>query len=134
MKTESNKINWADVWVLRAIRNCTIDGEFDLTEIIAIADFINHSILTSEEFNNAVYRLKQHRLIQQIGEALELTEEACLLFQKHKNKGVHKQGEALEKELNAVGYGPYYNPNALTVPEKFVSESVFKKAVQKYRG
>ena len=130
---ENHKLNWADIWVLRAIKMCTERGKYDLTEVIAIADGINHAILTSEEFNNGVYRLKEHELISQNDKALELTQSAHALFEKHQKKGIHKQGEAIEKELGVVRYGPGYNPNILEVPEEFISKGKFNNAVDQYQ-
>ena len=133
MKIENHKLNWADIWVLRAIGISANSGEIDLVEIIAIADGINHAILTPEEFNNAVYRLKEHSLIKQNRKNLDLTNKATALLKKHENKSTNKQGELIEKELNVVSYSPEYNPNILEVPEEFVSKSIFNDAIEKYQ-
>ena len=130
---EKRIINWADIWVLQAIQNCTKDGDFDLVQVIAIADYINHAILAPEEFNNAVYKLKDNGLLHQSGDKLELTQKAQALFEKHENKSVHKLGSELQKELNAVTYGPGYNPNILVVPEEFVSKAEFNNAIKEYQ-
>ena len=129
----NHKLNWADIWVLRSIKMCTDSGKFDLSEVIAIADGINHAILTAEEFNNAVYRLKNNELLAQNGRSLELTELAIKIFEKHKNKSVHKQGKEIEKELGATEYGPGYDPNLLEVPEEFISKGRFNNAVGEYQ-
>jgi hypothetical protein len=127
-----DKLNWADIWVLKSIYVCIRDGDFDLSGVIAVADGINHAILTSEESNNAVYRLKTHALIEQDGSRLLLTKKAVTLFEKHEKKGVRRRGNTMEKELNVEGYSSGYDPNILDIPEEFVSKEKFKDAVKQY--
>lgn len=53
-----SSLNWADIWVLQSIHVASSSGCTPrMSDIIAMADAINHAIVTFEEFNNAVYKL-----------------------------------------------------------------------------
>lgn len=54
----------ADAWVFAAIASDQPAAARELTEIIAIADGINHAILLEEEFTRAVGRLVAAGLIE----------------------------------------------------------------------
>jgi len=62
---ESNAPTWAmvDAWVLAAITNDRPPRAHTLTEVIAIADGINHSVLTESEFTRAIGRLLSANLV-----------------------------------------------------------------------
>ena len=124
---------WSDIWVLQALNSCTGEEELDISGLVAVADAINHSILTSEELNNSIYRLEQAELIGVDGKIVKLTSRASELFTKYAKQSIGRQSETLQKRLGALGYSSDYDPNTLIAPKEFVSKEQFDNAVQEYQ-
>jgi hypothetical protein len=127
------QLNWSDIWVLQSLRGSAGDHELDICSVIAIADAINHAVLTSEEFNNAIFRLEEAGLIVVSGKSVVLSSNALELFQKYEKQSVRKQAETLQKKLGAISYSAEYNPNILVVPKEFISKGRFNNAVHQYQ-
>jgi hypothetical protein len=127
-------LNWADIWVLQSIHTASRSGCASSVEgIIAMADVINHAIVTFEEFNNAVYKLTNNGFLSMTNEGLKLTDAAQALFKKYSGQSYLRQSESIRKLLGIEGWSNGYDPNSLTVPELYISKGRFNNAVQTYR-
>ena len=124
---------WSDIWVLQSLESTAGDNNLDIVSVVAVADAINHAVLTSEEFNNAIYRLEENGLINVNGKSVILPKKALELFQKHDKQSFQKQAEKLAEKLCAVRYSADYNPNTLVAPKEFISKGRFNNAVLQYQ-
>ena len=70
----------ADAWLFLAALYNRDSPEFELPNIIAAADFINHAIPTLEEIHGAVNRLLAARLLKMKAGAFSITDKARALF------------------------------------------------------
>ena len=124
---------WSDIWVLQALNSCAGEGDLDVCSLVVVADAINHAILTSEEFNNSIYRLGLADLINVDGKSVKLTSKSRYLFAKYAKQSIRKQADSLKKKLGAIGYSSDYDPNTLVAPKEFISKGRFNNAVQQYQ-
>jgi len=131
MKTHA--LTRAHVLMFQAIRMSNFKGdEAGLGSLIGTADWLDHSIPTFAEFNDAVYYLKQAGLLKQTGRALGLTRAASTLFKEFEALAPLKQRTAICTRLNiAAPTGPS-DPNTVTAPETFLPEERYRHAVQVY--
>ncbi len=133
---------WTDIWLLQAIYVCERQAIYDrekndrppsIEEIIGAADYINHAVMTFEEFRGGLRNLKQAGLLQQNGEELKLASEATALFQKFETQGMYEQAELVRRELGVEAPSKVYQPQeqlAGSYPD--ISREQYDAAVKKY--
>ena len=124
-----SKLKWSDVWILQAIRISVKDEKLDLAGLIAVADAINHAVPTSEEFNNAIYRLQQHGLVTTAANQISLTPKANELFTRTSGLSITGQRDFIEKALLGEKWSEKYDPNDLEAPLEFGTTVRFNNAV-----
>jgi translation elongation factor EF-G len=105
------KNNYNRALLLYSILETENDNGAELEELIAYADYINHSIMTYDEFNDGINFLLKYRLIKEINKRV-LAEESFKEWFKneYKNKKriillnavtkIQKYFEKIEKENN----------------------------------
>lgn len=119
---------WSDVWVLYAMVLVAGDGRAELSSVIAAADMINHAIVTWDELNGALVRLRQHRLVSDV-DVFVPTELARNLPQSGGHlKRVERLCKALKVKDGSSG-APYRFPRDV---EPLVSEADYRRAVDSY--
>lgn len=124
----------ADVWILLSLQGNDFTKDLDIAEVIAKADCINHAILTFEEFNNAICRLKENELIEVYGKKVRITPFAEQLIKAKSKCSILKTWELLEVELNAAPYSFQNKLIDIELADLFVSKSEFEIQVEKYIG
>jgi hypothetical protein len=126
-------LKWPDIWLLQSMRiSGESDDKFDLSRIVAAADGINHAILTFEEFNNGLYRLREAGLIELNFPRYAFTPSALDLFQKFEGQSYMKQMDSIGLNVGAEKWSEGYIPKLLESPEIFVSKGNFNNAVSAY--
>ncbi len=135
-------LNWADIWLLQAIYVCERQAIYHsekndrsptIEEIIGAADYINHAVMTFEEFSGGLWNLKRAGLLQQDGEKRKLASEATALFQKFETKGVLEQVEFVRRELGVETPSTEHQPQEQLVglsPD--ISREQYDAAVENY--
>lgn len=123
-----------NVWMLQAIYIAKFEGDTaGLERLIGTADWLDHSLPTFAEFNDAVYHLRQAKLLVLRGQLLRLSRSAKLRFTEFEKFYPAKQRDALCAGLNIVKQPPgSYDPNVITAPEVFISEVAYNQAIQTY--
>jgi hypothetical protein len=124
------------LWMLQAIHLARFKGDAaGLESLIGTADWLDHSLPTFAEFNDAIYHLKQARLLTQKDQTLRLSRTAQLLFQEFGKFHPAKQRDALRSRLTVVELPPgSYDPNPVTAPEIFLPEEVYAQAIRAYQS
>lgn len=114
-----------DAWVLAALINDTPPRPHTLVEVIAIADGINHSVLTEAEFTNAIGRLAAAGLAEaDAGADRYQPTDAGAALRKRWRHGAFGWIEAIPPQLGKIG-----------VPQDAVwclPSGIFDRAVQEY--
>ena len=130
----SPALNWADIWLLQAIHACRKgDQSPSIDEVIGAADFINHAIMTFEEFSGGLRRLERAGLLQRVDQVMKLSDKAIELFQNLESHGIHKQSELLRHELSVKAWSKDYRPrDQLADPDSSISRERYDAAVMKY--
>ncbi|MCU0975952.1 MAG: hypothetical protein MUC71_06505 [Steroidobacteraceae bacterium] len=108
--TEEAKLRWSDVWFLTALGRCAAAGPCALSEVIAAADAIDHSVMNFEEVSSAMVRLERHGLITVDAAPLRLgcTDKARALLASAQDAHADplEACRALEKALGARPWMP----------------------------
>ena len=75
---------WApgDSWFLAAVALAQSRGLHDLSSVIEMADFVNHSILNLDEIEQAVGRLRSAGLLLDADDSFALSEEGLALWER----------------------------------------------------
>ncbi len=133
---------WTDIWLLQAIYVCERQVIYDseksdrppsVENIIAAADYINHAVMTFEEFGGGLRNLKQAGLLQQIGQELKLARKATELFQKFEIKGIYEQAELVRRELGVEAPSKDHRPQEqLAGPYLDISRERYDSAAESY--
>jgi hypothetical protein len=121
------------VRMFQAIRMSNFKGgEAGLESLIGTADWLDHSIPTFAEFNDAIYYLKQAGLLMQRGRVLGLTKAGSALYQEVEAFAPLKQHTALCAKLKVAAPTGPSDPNTVTAPDIFLPEERYRHAVQVY--
>jgi hypothetical protein len=94
----------ADSWLLYAIGLASRERRASLAEVIAAADAVNHAIMTFEEFDSALAKLKTAKLVVVRGKTFALSAKAKRLYyeQVDPKPTLMDQWNALHELLGAV--------------------------------
>lgn len=115
----------SDAWVFATIANDRPPASHTLTELIAIADGINHCVLTEEEFSRAVGRLLSAGLIEvDSGADRYWPTQAGARIREPWRHGLFGWIEAIPPQLRRLGEPP---PTAWSLPH-----GTFDQAVRTY--
>jgi hypothetical protein len=77
------KIEFSDAWLLQSIYHSERENEGSmLKNMVAYADYVNHAIMTFEEFKEGLYKLIALDLIKEKGENLTTTEQFKIWWDK----------------------------------------------------
>lgn len=116
-------LNWSDIWVLNTLRiTLRDDGTLDLPRFVAAADGINKAIMTSEEFNNGIHRLRAHGLLQTDGDRIFLSK-----------SGAKTPVKRLEEKFEVTPWHSGYDCGRLKAPDEFISSDRFEDAIKAYQ-
>ena len=69
---------WSDAWLFQAITIASHERPASLTDIIAVADGVNHALPTDDELHGAFARLTNGGLIREVSEHFQLSDEVPL--------------------------------------------------------
>ncbi len=125
------KFNSTDAWLLQAIFHSQDDGYASIKDIIAFADYVNHAVMTFEEFSTSLPKLMSVSLVTIDSDHLRTTA-AFEQWRSKKFKGKKsvqplKELFEIEKYLNetfAELHGQILTSN--------ISSQLFKEAVNTY--
>ena len=129
-------INHSDAWLLQSILHAEKDKQgAELTDILAYADYVNHEIITYEEFEEGLVKLIALKLVVERGNKLE----TVMKFKNWRDKKiasmrriyVQKELEMIEEYLNEcaagiIGFAEEHKR------ELYISRVVFQRAVDNY--
>jgi hypothetical protein len=65
---------WSDAWLFQAIVIASHDRAASVTDIIAVADAVNHALPTDDELHGAFVRLSAGGLIREVAERFQVSE------------------------------------------------------------
>lgn len=121
---------WSDVWVLHSTLHCAKEGAAELSNVIAMADFMNHAIVTWEELNGAILRLRARGLFSSAA-PLAVTD-AALELHLQMGDGWLTSLRYLEGYflVPAAGAAPF--ERFLPGQKPFVSQEEYREGIAKY--
>lgn len=126
---------WSDAWVFAALRGASDDaGDVDFSKLIAVADMLNHAIVTAEEVRQALTRLHGSGLVEVIGSRVTSTSLATTLHEKIAGArgGLFSIVENALRVLNSPRTGLPVVPGAPDTA--FVTDDFMKEAYDRYLG
>ena len=128
-------IKFSDAWLIQSVMHAEKENEgAALTDLIAYADYVNHAVMTYEEFKEGLGKLKALNLVIEKGKALETTQEFKLWWDKEfasrKRIYVQKELEITESYLKKLSEGIKLTDE--NNKEALISEKDFQIAVDKY--
>ncbi|MBC7861761.1 MAG: hypothetical protein IAF38_02230 [Bacteroidia bacterium] len=127
---------FSDTWLLHSILNTEKkDTGAEMKDIIAFADYTNHSIMEYEEFAGGIEKLLAAGLILPVGKNYSTSEEFKVWFKSKFNKkirmNVQKEFTGIENYLNA--HFPDGPSNVVSSDfRKQCSEEEFRKVISGY--
>lgn len=130
---KAHALTRAHVRMFQAIRMSNFKGdEAGLDSLIGTADWLDHSIPTFAEFNDAVYYLKQAGLLTQRGRVLRLSKAGSALYQEVEAFTPLKQHASLCARLQVAEPTGPSDPNTVMAPDIFLPEARYRLAVEAY--
>ena len=128
-------IKFSDAWLIQSVLHAEKENEgAALPDLIAYADYVNHAVMTYEEFNEGLGKLKALNLVNEKGKALETTQEFKSWWDKEfasrKRIYVLKELELIESYLKKLSDGIKLTDE--DNKEVLISETDFQIAVDKY--
>lgn len=101
---------WSDAWLFQAITIASHEKPASLTDIIAVADGVNHAMPTDDELHGAFARLSRGGLIHEVSEHFQLSDAVPLKVRNAiVGKGWKAGREAASRFLNAEPWTPANN-------------------------
>ena len=126
-------LKWSDIWLLKSIELASsTDGDF-YVNVIGSADWINHAIITWQEYNNGIEALLDNELIEIQNKKPVITHKASEVLTKYAKFGIRTQMEKIEKALKAEKYNSSDNPNESRTENIYISKGNFNNAVIQYQ-
>lgn len=125
-----NNLRWTDVWILVAAYISHEKSKYNVHNIIAVADTINHAVVNYEEISSAMVRLEEHGLVEveKIPWRIICTEKAIKLIQPiaNKNSLAYRIWKEVEEQLNVSSWVPSeplpHPDNNLIYPDFTINE------------
>jgi hypothetical protein len=88
----------SDAWLLHAILNSTKDDATDRNRIVAVADYYNHAVMTSDELESGLNRLLAGGWINREGFLFSCSEKARDVYQT-----IQREGLSCYDEMKRLG-------------------------------
>jgi hypothetical protein len=124
---------YSDLWLLQSICNTESEKGSDLTNLIAFADYVNHAIMTFDEFSNGLAKLITLELVSTADNKLFTSVD----FKNwRKKKFESKKSISISKEIEEIG--KYLKENYGQINKDLskinivISKDTFDKAVSDY--
>lgn len=101
---------WSDAWLFQAITIASHEKPASLTDILAVADGVNHAMPTDDELHGALARLSSGGLIREISEHFLLSDAVPLKIRNAiVGHGWQAGRHAASRFLNAEPWTPARN-------------------------
>lgn len=131
---------WSDAWILTGMmcyvkEENEISTQVSLTDIIVVADWINHAILTHSELNEGILRLMEAGYVNKIDKEFSLTELVIPLYSKFakSKRGIFEKVSQIEKYINSKSLDSNFILSDDSVPQA-VSAEDYNQALEAYKG
>lgn len=132
--TERESFIWSDAWILLSVIYATQhESPASLADILAIADSINHAILTRGELETGFARLVAAGYVTREAQGFSLAD-AVLSFWSETGISERTASRALDAVARWMG-APAWTPGPLpeSVTERYVSEADYAAALRQYQ-
>jgi hypothetical protein len=132
----SPSYQWSDAWILLATVYMGRKRPALLSDVIAVADYINHAIVTFEEMEGALARLTEGGFLVDRGGKLSPSRKTMAFYRSvtTPRRPVLKEKEDLQKLLGASDWNPSVLPKDANrgVSYPSLTRELFDQAVQEY--
>jgi hypothetical protein len=102
-----------------------------IVKLIGTVDWLDHSIPSFGEINNAIDRLRRNQLLEQGGESLKFTQLACALFEEFGALYPGRQRQAICSRLD-VKASRAGDRDLVATTDGFIKEDKYIEAVKTY--
>lgn len=132
MMKSGEAFQWSDAWLFLAIGFAASHRRASLGEVITTADGLQHAVITRDELNGGIGRLKRAGYISYTQDGLTVTTLGRTLFlESARAATTHGKRQAeIERALSAVPWSPdWFSAQALNGELEVISLDTYNEAI-----